>query len=99
MPVVWLQMSLVSKLYFEKQTLSVRREWHANSRRLRLLAMLHSLRSLFATTISTEPVILFLNLGVGIVYGSGLPTYLQYEKVCRYTLGYEKCGTGNGWNW
>ena len=39
--------------------------------------MFHSLRSLFATTISTEPVILFLNLGVGIVYGSGLPTYLQ----------------------
>ena len=52
--------------------------------------MLHSLRSLFATTISTEPVILFLNLGVGIVYGSGLPTYLQYEKVCRYTLGYDE---------
>ena len=53
------------------------REWNANSRRLRPLAMFDSLRSLFATTISTEPVILFLNLGVGIVYGSGLPTYLQ----------------------
>ena len=52
--------------------------------------MFDSLRSLFATTISTEPVILFLNLGVGIVYGSGLPTYLQYEKVCRYTLGYDE---------
>ena len=65
-------------------------EWNANSRRLRLHAMLHSLRSLFATTISTEPVILFLNLGVGIVYGSGLPTYLQYEKVCRFTLGYDE---------
>ena len=52
--------------------------------------MFDSLRSLFATTISTEPVILFLNLGVGIVYGSGLPTYLQYEKVCRFTLGYDE---------
>ena len=90
MPVVWLQMRQFSKLYLEKQKHYVRREWNANSRRLRLLAMFHSLRSLFATTISTEPVILFLNLGVGIVYGSGLPTYLQYEKVCRFTLGYDE---------
>ena len=52
--------------------------------------MMISLKSLFATTISTEPVILFLNLGVGILYGSGIPTYLLYEKVCRYTLGYDE---------
>ena len=42
------------------------------------------LKRLFATTISTEPVILFLNLGVGILYGAGIPTYLQYEKGGRY---------------
>ena len=56
---------------------------------------MNRLKSLFATTISTEPVILFLNLGVGILYGSGIPTYLQYEKVCRYTLGYDEATCDN----
>ena len=33
---------------------------------------------------------MFFNLGIGILYGSGAPTYLQYEKVCRYTLSYDE---------
>ena len=51
---------------------------------------MNRLKNIFATTVSTEPVIVFFNLGIGILYGSGVPTYLLYEKVCRYTLDYDE---------
>ena len=47
-------------------------------------------KRLFATTISTEPVVLFLSLGNGLLYGAGVNTFLLIEKVCKHTLGYDE---------